>query len=382
MSRKRKSDTFETGSEIGTDALQRSLKEFFPNHHSFREGQRKVIQALIDGENAAAIFPTGGGKSLCYQLPGLMLASEGITLVVSPLLALMKDQVDAMKALGHPVDMLASSQSLDEKIAVKDRVRKQKTAILYVAPEQLNNENTLALIRSVTISLLAIDEAHCISEWGHAFRPDYLRLSKFHQDSRMRVKRVVAMTATATPQVERDICEKFAILPENSVRTAFFRPNLKFVFTPTNNELESGEKLKQAIASQNPTGDTIVYATTQKSTEQVAEMLKATGVDARSYHAGMKQEDRKMTQDWFMKDKGFGTKSRVVVATIAFGMGVDKRDIRYIYHYNLPKSLEGYAQEIGRAGRDGKDSHCEMFCCLQDVAKLEAFAYCSTPSMK
>lgn len=183
----------------------------------------------MNGQNAAAIFPTGGGKSLCYQLTGLMLASEGMTLVVSPLLALMKDQVDSMKVLGHPVDLLASSLTLDEKIAVKNRVKNRQTIILYVVPEQLNNENTVGLIRSVPISLLAIDEAHCISEWGHAFRPDYLRLSKFYKDSNIDVKRAVALTATATPDLEKDICDKFDIDQErNSIRTAFFRPNLKF----------------------------------------------------------------------------------------------------------------------------------------------------------
>jgi len=336
----------------------------------------------MNGQNAAAIFPTGGGKSLCYQLTGLMLASEGMTLVVSPLLALMKDQVDSMKVLGHPVDLLNSSLTLDEKIAVKNRVKNRQTIILYVAPEQLNNENTVGLIRSVPISLLAIDEAHCISEWGHAFRPDYLRLSKFYKDSNIDVKRVVALTATATPDVEKDICDKFDIDQErNSVRTAFFRPNLKFFFTPTQNEKESNHKLVQAITTQTR-GATIVYATVQKTTEKVAGLLKNAGVDAKFYHAGMEQDDRKATQEWFMEEGPPGSKARVVVATIAFGMGVDKSNIRYVYHYNLPKSLESYSQEIGRAGRDGLDSHCEVFCCLKDVAQLEGFAYCGSPSKK
>lgn len=368
--------------------LQEGLEKFFPHHQTFRDGQRQVMQALINGENAAAIFPTGGGKSLCYQLPGLLLADEGMTLVVSPLLALMKDQVDSMRRLGHPVDLLASSLSLDEKIAVKNRVRYRQTAILYVSPEQLNNENSVALIQSVPIALLAIDEAHCISEWGHAFRPDYLRLSKFYKNSN--AKRVVALTATATPAVEKDIREKFSIQPNNSIRTAFFRPNLKFIFTPTENEQESTARLIEAIKAQKENaGATIVYATIQKTTEKVAGILKKVGVDAKCYHAGMKQEDRKATQEWFMEDNisihscsTSTAKARVVVATIAFGMGVDKANIRYVYHYNLPKSLEGYAQEIGRAGRDGMDSHCEVFCCLEDVAQLEAFAYCGSPSQK
>lgn len=380
MSKKRKSDAL--NESHADDSHEIALKKYFPNHSCFRKGQKKVIEALIKGENAAAIFPTGGGKSLCYQLPGLILQNEGLTLVVSPLLALMKDQVDAMRKLGHPVDLLGSSLTLDEKIAVKKRVQCRETAILYVAPEQLNNENTLALIKSVPISLLAIDEAHCISEWGHAFRPDYLRLSKFHDNPSMNVKRVVALTATATPQVERDICEKFGIQQNNSVRTSFFRPNLKFAFTPSRSTEESDRKLIAAITSQNPSGATIVYATLQKTTEKVASMLKNAGIDAKHYHAGMNQDDRKLTQDWFMENTKSSTKARVVVATIAFGMGVDKSNIRYVYHYNLPKSLESYAQEIGRAGRDGKDSYCEVFCCLDDIAQLEAFAYCGSPSKK
>lgn len=198
----------------------------------------------------------------------------------------------------------------------------------------------------------------------------------------MNVKRVVALTATAIPQVERDICEKFEIQQNNSVRTPFFRSNLKFTFTPCRSTKESDAKLLQALLSQSPPGATIVYAMVQKTTEIVTCNLRNAGIDAKHYHAGMKQEDRKNTQDWFMEDVKPGSKPRVVVATIAFGMGVDKSNIRYVYHYNLPKSLESYAQEIGRAGRDGKDSYCEVLCCLDDVAQLESFAYCGSPSKR
>lgn len=356
-----------------SDGAWQSLRRHFPHHKYFRDGQKQVIERLLAGENAAAIFPTGGGKSLCYQLPGLVLSSLGMTLVISPLLALMKDQVDSMRQKGHNVDLLGSSLSLDEKIAVQNRVRHRETSILYVAPEQLNNEKSVALIRSVPIALMAIDEAHCISEWGNAFRPDYLRLAKLTKE--WKVKRVVALTATATPKVAKDICEGFAIPPENCFRTAFFRPNLKLSFTKVASDKARDQTLISCLQS-NPAGSTIVYATTQKTTEKVADLLKKAGMDARPYHAGLQQDIRKATQEWFMEDNS----ARIVCATIAFGMGVDKRDIRYVYHYNLPKSLESYAQEIGRAGRDGKDSICHVLCRLEDVAQLESFAYCGSPS--
>jgi len=364
-----------TSTPFRSGDAEAGLRKYFPAHSTFKPGQEQVIRAILRGESAAAIFPTGGGKSLCYQLPGLLLQSEGLTLVVSPLLALMKDQVDALQKKGHPADLLASSLSLDEKIAVKNRVRNRQTAILYVAPEQLNNENSMALIRSIPIALLAIDESHCISEWGHAFRPDYLRLAKLRQT--LGVDRVLALTATATPKVQADICQAFRISPDNLVRTAFFRPNLKFAFTPVSMETRDNI-LIQTIHSR-PPGSTIVYATLQKTTEAVAKSLQQAGIEARAYHAGMKQEDRKETQEWFM---AMTNQRRVVVATIAFGMGVDKCNIRYIYHYNLPKSLEGYAQEVGRAGRDGEDSHCEVLCCMDDVPQLEAFAFCGSPSKR
>lgn len=391
MSLKRKAsrDLLPDGSMAPTQeisSLQAHLRRFFPHHQNFKEGQDNVIGALLRGENAAAIFPTGGGKSLCYQLPGLILAEEGMTLVVSPLLALMKDQVDAARSMKHPVDLLASSLTLEERIAVIRRVRNRETAILYVAPEQLNNEVSVALIKSVPLSLIAIDEAHCISEWGNSFRPDYLRLAKFCRD--WKVPRTVALTATATPKVVQDICRAFEIHSSNCIRTAFFRPNLKFQFIAMSTEEERRVELVKAIEAQPLGSAIIVYATLQETTEQVSDFLNQHAeFDSRSYHAGLPQERRKETQDWFMSspeelDSSQSSARKIVVATIAFGMGVDKRDIRCIIHYNLPKSLESYAQEIGRAGRDGKESNCLVLVRPDDMAQLEAFACCGSPSLQ
>jgi ATP-dependent DNA helicase RecQ len=308
---------------LGEIDVQSALGRFFPRHQGFKPGQEQVIAALLSGDNAAAIFPTGGGKSLCYQLPALVLheRNEGMTLVVSPLLALMKDQVDALKELNHAADLLASSLTLDEKTAVQRRARQGETALLYVAPEQLNNEATLALIRNVKISLIAIDEAHCISEWGNSFRPDYLRLSKLCTD--WMVPRVVALTATATPQVALDICRGFNVAPHNCVRTAFYRPNLKFQFQKVG--LLGRFDALVATIRRLPPGDMIVYCTIQKTTQEVADLLNAIpGFEARPYHAGLTHDVRKATQDWFMSNNAIDShddkmKYRFVVATIAFG---------------------------------------------------------------
>lgn len=310
-------------SHLGESDVQSALGQFFPRHQGFKPGQEHVIAALLSGDNAAAIFPTGGGKSLCYQLPALVLhkRNEGMTLVVSPLLALMKDQVDSLKELNHAADLLASSLTLDEKSAVQRRARLGETAILYVAPEQLNNEGTLALLRNVKISLIAIDEAHCISEWGNSFRPDYLRLSKLCTD--WKVPRVVALTATATPKVALDICQGFNVAPHNCVRTAFYRPNLKFQFQKVGMS-DRFDALVTSIRRQ-PPGDMIVYCTIQKTTQEVSDRLnRIPGFEARPYHAGLTHDVRKETQNWFMTNNTFEShndevKYRFVVATIAFG---------------------------------------------------------------
>ncbi|MFW5920943.1 MAG: RecQ family ATP-dependent DNA helicase, partial [Polyangiales bacterium] len=344
------------------------LRERF-GFEEFRPGQREVIEHLLAGRPAAAVFPTGSGKSLCYQLPALVL--DGVTLVVSPLIALMKDQIDGLARRGVEACRLDSSLSADEYRDVMDRVRNGRTRLLYVAPERFNNERFREAIRGIPIALMAIDEAHCISEWGHNFRPDYLKLAELARD--YEVQRVLALTATATPQVMDDMRRAFDIAPEAAVRTGLYRPNLTLRASPVGAGARD-ELLVERLKSR-PAGPTIVYVTQQRTAERVAELLSGAGFDARAYHAGMQDDARKVAHEWFM-----GSDRAVVVATIAFGMGVDKANIRYVYHYNLPKSLESYCQEIGRSGRDGEPSICEMLVALDDLNTLESFVYGDTPS--
>ena len=345
------------------------LHEVFAFAH-FRPGQADVIEHVLAGRSAAAVFPTGSGKSLCYQLPALML--PGLTLVVSPLIALMKDQVDQLKARGVAAERLDSSRTAEEVGVLMAALRSGHVKLLYVAPERFNNERFREALQQLRVSLFAVDEAHCISEWGHNFRPDYLKLAGFAKTCR--AERLLALTATATPPVLADICRGFDIAPACAVRTGFYRQNLTVLTTSidaTNRDTVLCERL-----AHRPRGSTIIYVTLQRTAEAVAATLTAAGYEARAYHAGMADDARTATQEWFMQaDNG------VVVATIAFGMGIDKTNIRYVYHYNLPKSLENFSQEIGRAGRDGLLSTCEMFVCPEDLNTLENFAYGDTPGL-
>ena len=336
---------------------------------SFREGQREVIENLLAGRSAAAVFPTGSGKSLCYQLPALAL--EGVTLVVSPLIALMKDQIDALAERGVNARRLDSTLSADEYRDVMNEVRDGRLRLLYVAPERFNNERFRETILRTRVSLFAVDEAHCISEWGHNFRPDYLKLAAFARECS--AERILALTATATPQVLEDMRAAFDITPECATCTGFYRPNLRMITTPV--EEHARDDLLLSKLNERDAGPTIVYVTLQRTAEEVARRLSAGGMPAKAYHAGMKDEKRAETQEWFMQSDG-----GIVVATIAFGMGVDKANIRYVYHYNLPKSLENYSQEIGRAGRDGDESICEMLACSADLNVLENFVFGDTPT--
>ncbi|MEA3243983.1 MAG: ATP-dependent DNA helicase RecQ [Pseudomonadota bacterium] len=349
------------------DRIQTTLQEHF-GFTQMRPGQQQVIQHLLDGHSAAAIFPTGGGKSLCYQLPALLL--PGVTLVVSPLIALMKDQIDALAKRGVNARRLDSSLSSEEYREVMGQLRNGALRLLYVAPERFNNERFRENLRQLRISLFAVDEAHCISEWGHNFRPDYLKLAGFAHE--FRAERILALTATATPPVLEDICRLFDIAPDCTISTDFYRPNLRLDTTVVD-ESARDQALLAAI-DENPPGAAIVYVTLQKTAEQVARMLADAGLPARAYHAGLKADERSRIQDWFM-----AADDAIVVATIAFGMGVDKSDIRAVYHYNLPKSLENYSQEIGRAGRDGELSICRMLVCADDLNVLENFIYGDTP---
>ena len=336
---------------------------------AFREGQRAVVDALLGGKSALAVFPTGAGKSLCYQLPAVAL--EGTTIVVSPLIALMKDQIDFLTRLGVPAARLDSSVSAEEQRAVAGQVAGGQLRMLYVAPERFNNERFLDLLGRTKIALFAVDEAHCISEWGHNFRPDYLRLAGIARG--VRAERVLALTATATPAVVKDVCAGFGIAAEHAIVTGFYRPNLTLLTTATVAAARDG--LLAARLPDRPPGPTHVYVTLQQTAEDVAGRLAKQGFPARAYHAGMESEERARVQDWWQAEDG-----AIVVATIAFGMGIDKANVRYVYHYNLPKSLEGYMQEIGRAGRDGAPATLELLASGSDVATLESFVYGDTPS--
>jgi ATP-dependent DNA helicase RecQ len=335
----------------------------------FRPGQERVIEILRAGRSALAIFPTGSGKSLCYQLPALEF--DGLTIVVSPLLALMKDQVDALRSKGIPAERLDSTLGLEETRRVSQAVRAGGVKLLYVSPERFSSERFLISLAGKKLSLVAVDEAHCISEWGHNFRPDYLKLAKHAKQ--LHAERVLALTATAPPSVATEIAAGFGIAKEDVVNLGVYRPNLTLHATPCTPEQRPAMLLDRL--RRRPRGATIVYVTLQKTAEQVAGQIAAAGMQARAYHAGMKTEEREAVQDWFLSRP-----DAIVVATIAFGMGIDKADLRYVYHYNLPKAIENYSQEIGRAGRDGQPAVCELFAAAGDVVTLENFTYGDTPT--
>lgn len=337
----------------------------------FRNGQREVISALLAGRNVAAVFPTGGGKSLCYQLPSQLL--PGTTVVVSPLIALMKDQCDALAERGIRAVRLDSTLSEPEYRQAIRSIRDGSTKLLYVAPERFFNERFVAAIGHLNVSLFAIDEAHCISQWGHNFRPDYLKLAELA--TRLKAERVLALTATAPPPVLQDIRDTFSIAEQDAIRTPFFRANLQLNSSVVTAE-EQYDVLLERIQSR-PPGPTLIYVTKQKTAEEIAERLTADDVAALPYHAGLPAEERERVQQHFLESE-----TATVVATIAFGMGIDKSDLRYVYHFNLPKSLESYAQEIGRAGRDGKPSTCELLLCPDDRVILENFVYGDSPDRR
>ncbi|KAH8749603.1 ATP-dependent DNA helicase-like protein recQ [Hyaloscypha finlandica] len=350
----------------------------------FQLKQKQVISRILGGDGATVVFPTGGGKSLCYQIPALVFSDvdagsrgqgeSGITLVVSPLIALMKDQVDALVGRGVKAATFDSSKSREEYLHTCEMLRNGELKILYCAPERLNNEGFVEQMKYVRggIRLLAVDEAHCISEWGHSFRPDYLKIARFARETN--AERVICLTATATPRVARDICKAFDINEtEGLFRTSTYRPNLQLL-------AESGQTKQELYPSlfnflKNNKGATIVYVTLQKQTEELAAELRRKGFKARSFHAGMETGTKTQLQDEFMREEEL-----VIVATIAFGMGIDKSSIRNVIHFNIPSSLESYSQEIGRAGRDGKLSKCVFYVCGEDLHLREMFARGDLPS--
>lgn len=346
--------------------MKEVLRKIF-GFEDMRGGQEEVISVLLAGRSALAIFPTGGGKSLCYQLPALML--DGTALVVSPLLALMKDQVDGLGAKGISAARLDSTLNAEEYAGVVDALKSGALKLLYISPEKLGNPEFQKLLKGVKISLIAVDEAHCISEWGHNFRPDYLKLEKTCK--RLKVSRVLALTATATPKVEADIRRQFRISKADVVKLSFHRKNLDLRVTTCVVENRKFILLERLERHGRPA---IVYVTRQETAEEVATFLAKNGMIARAYHAGLRTELRREIQEGFM-----GGGVDIVVATIAFGMGVDKANIRTVIHYNLPKSLENYTQEIGRAGRDGEAATCELLACTGDVTVLENYIFSDTP---
>ncbi len=350
------------------DDARRTLHDVF-GFRSFRPGQETAIAALLEGRSSLAIFPTGGGKSLCYQLPALLL--DGLTVVVSPLIALMKDQVDDLTRRGVAAARLDSSLDPSQARQVRADLASGRLKILYVAPERLASERFVASLKGRSIAVLAVDEAHCISEWGHNFRPEYLKLAQLAE--KLQVGRVLALTATATPEVAESITRAFGIKAGDVASASFHRANLEIHATACSDRDRMGLLLDRMRSR--PVGPAIVYVTLQKTAEEVARFLSGEGIEAEAYHAGLGSDVRSEVQDRFMRSRG-----GVVVATIAFGMGIDKADIRSVIHFNLPKGLESYAQEIGRAGRDGALARCDLFAAEQDVITLENFAYGDTPT--
>lgn len=348
-------------------SLEQNLKTHF-GYEGFREGQRPVIELILGGNSAGAVFPTGSGKSLCYQLPALSL--PGITLVVSPLLSLMKDQVDFLASRKIPAARLDSTLDRHHAAAVLEDAKAGRLKILMIAVERFNNARFRFHLRQMKVSLMVVDEAHCISEWGHNFRPEYLKLPVYREE--FGISQVLLLTATATPPVLDDMCCKFQLPRQQVLVTGFYRPNLFLQVSPAPS-FEKKERLLNRIASA-PDDPTIVYVTLQKTAEEVARFLQERRFSAQPYHAGMSAEKRETVQNEFMTGR-----TTIVVATIAFGMGIDKRDIRRVIHYDLPKSIENYSQEIGRAGRDGKDSFCEILACRDSIPTLENFVYGDTP---
>ena len=342
--------------------LSSSLKKYF-GFENFKGNQEAVIQNILDGNDTFVLMPTGGGKSLCYQLPSLLL--EGTAIVISPLIALMKNQVDAMRNFGEDdgiAHFLNSSLSKSATLKVKEDVLEGRTKLLYVAPESLTKESNIEFLKQIKISFYAVDEAHCISEWGHDFRPEYRKIRPIVNE--IGSAPIIALTATATPKVQHDIQKNLGMLDATVYKSSFNRPNLYYEVRPKVNATK--EIIKFIRANEGKSG--IIYCLSRKKVEELAETLQVNGIKAVPYHAGMDSATRSGNQDKFLMED-----VDVVVATIAFGMGIDKPDVRFVIHYDIPKSLEGYYQETGRAGRDGGEGRCLTFYSYKDIQKLEKF---------
>jgi ATP-dependent DNA helicase RecQ len=343
--------------------LYNGLKKYF-GFDTFKGNQEAIMESILSGRDTFVLMPTGGGKSLCYQLPALL--SEGTAIVISPLIALMKNQVDLLRNY-HEEDNIAhylnSSLTKTEIEEVKNDIKNGKTKLLYVAPESLTKQENIDFLRSVKISFYAVDEAHCISEWGHDFRPEYRRIRPIINE--IGVRPVIALTATATPKVQHDIQKTLGMMNAAIFKSSFNRPNLYYEIRPKTDKIDS-EIIKYILSQENKSG--IVYCLSRKKVDDFAEILQANGIKALPYHAGLDAATRSAHQDAFLMEE-----VQVIVATIAFGMGIDKPDIRYVIHYDIPKSLEGYYQETGRAGRDGGEGNCIAFYSRKDLQKLKRF---------
>ena len=339
------------------------LKEYF-GFETFKGNQEKIIENLLSGNDTFVLMPTGGGKSLCYQLPSLLM--DGTAIVISPLIALMKNQVDAMRnfseedGIAHFLNSSLNKSAIDQ---VKSDIVAGKTKLLYVAPESLTKEENVEFLKTVRISFYAVDEAHCISEWGHDFRPEYRRIRPIINE--LGVRPVIALTATATPKVQHDIQKNLGMQDAVVFKSSFNRPNLYYEVRPKTKDVDK-EIIKFIKSNEGKSG--IIYCLSRKKVEELAEKLTVNNIKALPYHAGMDGAMRNANQDAFLLEK-----VDVIVATIAFGMGIDKPDVRYVIHYDIPKSLEGYYQETGRAGRDGGEGLCIAFYTSKDLQKLEKF---------
>lgn len=336
-----------------------TLKQIF-GFSQFRPNQQDIVEAILGKRDVFAVMPTGGGKSLCYQLPAMLM--DGVCLVISPLISLMKDQVDGARALGIPAAFLNSTLSRDESSEIYRQINAGELKLLYVAPERFALSDFLTMLENLTVSFVAVDEAHCISEWGHDFRPDYLSLSVIRQ--RFPETRVAAFTATATTKVQTDIISRLDLWEPFTVRASFDRPNLFYKVAP---KLDVDSQLLKFIKSRGKDPG-IIYRTSRKSVEKTASYLESKGIKAVPYHAGLAPIVRQNHQDLFNNDE-----VQVVVATIAFGMGIDKSNVRFVAHGDLPKNMEGYYQETGRAGRDGDPAYCILFYSYGDISKIRWF---------